>query len=450
MEEVKYLTVTAVSSYLEYLINQDPYLGKLIVLGEVSSSRLSKGHLYFNLKDEGAVVRCVMFKNYLDQNNLDIKDGMKVLVYGKLNLYKQGGYYSIMCFKIDEFGKGDLYKAFLLLKEKLEKEGLFKEEYKKPIPRINERIGVITALTAEAFNDIKITITRRFPSAVIYLYPSLVQGDSAPKALIKAINKANQDNLVDVIILARGGGSQEDLNCFNNEELAYAIFNSKIPIVTGIGHEGDFTIADFVADKRAATPTAAATLVTIDSSELKEQLNKVELRLNSIIARQITNLEHQYNVLKNNYYLKNYSEVLDLKIKDLNNLYFKLNQLSPLNKINIGFSELESYKKRLSLIKPLEKIDALKDKVVDYNLKINKLLENKINEFNRQINNNIDRLIIINPLNLMKKGYALAYQEGNLIKSVTELDQAKPLEVKFSDGKVETKISKIERNNNGS
>ena len=161
-------------------------------------------------------------------------------------------------------------------------------------------------------------------------------------------------------------------------------------------------------------------------------------------------MEHQYNVLKNNYYLKNYSEVLDLKIKDLNTLYFKLNQLSPLNKINIGFSELESYKKRLSLIKPLEKIDVLKDKVNDYNLKINKILENKINEFNRQINNNIDRLIIINPLNLMKKGYVLAYQENKLIKSVTELDQAKPLEVKFSDGKVETKISKIERNNNGS
>lgn len=450
MEEVKYLTVTAVSSYLEYLINQDPYLGKLIVLGEVSSSRVSKGHLYFNLKDEGAVVRCVMFKNYLDQNNLEIKDGMKVLVYGKLNLYKAGGYYSIMCFKIDEFGKGDLHKAFLLLKEKLEKKGLFKEKYKKPIPRISERIGVITAATAEAFNDIKITITRRFPSAEIYLYPSLVQGESAPQALIKALDKANKDNLVDVIILARGGGSWEDLNCFNNEELAYAIFNSKIPIVTGIGHEGDFTIADFVADKRAATPTAAATLVTIDSGELKEQLTKVELRLNSIIARQITNLEHQYHTLKNNYYFKSYHEVLDLKIKDLNNLYFKLNQLSPLNKINIGFSNLESFKKRLALIKPLEKIKALNDKVYDYSLKLDQVLGNKINEFERKIDNHIDRLIIINPLNLMKKGYVLAYQEGRIIKTVTKLDQAKPLEVKFSDGKVETKITKIERNNNGS
>ncbi len=433
MEEVKYLTVTAVSSYLEYLINQDPYLGKLIVLGEVSSSRLSKGHLYFNLKDEGAVVRCVMFKNYLDQNNLDIKDGMKVLVYGKLNLYKQGGYYSIMCFKIDEFGKGDLYKAFLLLKEKLEKEGLFKEEYKKPIPRINEKIGVITALTAEAFNDIKITITRRFPSAVIYLYPSLVQGDSAPKALIKAINKANQDNLVDVIIVGRGGGSIEDLWAFNEIEVIQAIYDSKIPIVTAIGHETDYTISDFVSDKRAPTPTAAAELVTPNSENLKETI-----------------LNNQDYILK--LYLDKVVQ-LELTIAQLEK---RLDNASPIKRVSIYQSDLlklhkdliKNYlyllEKKANIIKEF-KISMKNPQSLYKELKLKyELLNHKLNQNYQQLINikNYRYQLITNnlknkdPLLIMNKGFGLITKDEKVIVSIHEINLNDELEIKIKDGQI--------------
>jgi len=258
----KYLTVTALNKYIAYKIDNDPNLGFVYLQGELSNIRFSKEHLYFVIKDQDSEISGIMYSSSATKLTFMPKDGMKVLVSGKISVYQKKGTYNLIAITMSEAGLGALYQDFLFLKDKLEKEGLFAIEHKKPIPEYSEKIGVITSATADAFQDIKSTIAQRFPLAQIYLYPALVQGVDAPKSLIKALEQANKENIVDVIIIARGGGSFEDLSCFNDEKLARSIYASQIPIVSGVGHETDFTICDFVADERAPTPTGAAVRVT--------------------------------------------------------------------------------------------------------------------------------------------------------------------------------------------
>lgn len=446
MNENKYLSVTALNKYIAYKISNDKHLTQIAVLGELSNVRLSKNHLYFVLKDENSEINCIMFSS--NKNSLKFLpiDGMKVIITGSVNVYEPRGTYNIIAFQMLEFGKGALYQAFLELKDKLQKEGLFDFKYKLTIPEFNENIGVITSDTGEAFNDIKITITKRFPLATIYLYPSLVQGNEAAKSLIVAIKKANKDNICDVLIIGRGGGSQEDLSCFNDEELARTIFESKIPIVSAVGHEGDFTISDFVSDKRAATPTAAAMIVTPDKETLINDINNKKYNINNYIKRKINDLEFQYLSLSNKHYLKNFDKIIDEKIKDLTNLINNFHKLSPINKINKGFEQLSSLKNRLDVLKLDQKIDSLFIDVNRSKILLGKSINKLIDYYDKEIDNIIERLIIINPLNLMKKGYTLVYQNNNLIKSIDNLDELTEINVKFVDGEIRAKIKEIERN----
>lgn len=445
MNENKYLSVTALNKYIAYKITNDKHLTQIAVLGELSNVRLSKNHLYFVLKDENSEINCLMFSS--NKNTLKFLpiDGMKVVITGNVNVYEPRGTYNIIAFQMLEYGKGALYQSFLELKDKLQKEGLFDSKYKIMIPEYNENIGVITSDTGEAFNDIRITISKRFPLATIYLYPSLVQGNEAAKSLINAIKKANKDNLCDVIILGRGGGSQEDLSCFNDEELARTIFASKIPVVSGVGHEGDFTITDFVSDKRAATPTAAAMLVTPQKESLLNDINTKEYNINNYIKRKINDLEFQYLTLSNKYYLKNFDKIIDEKIKDLKNIINHLYHLSPISKINNGFEQLNNLTNRLKVLKLNKRIDLLFEDINRQEQLIFYSTNKLIDYYDKTINNIIERLIIINPLNLMKKGYTLVYQKNKLIKNIGELEESTNIVVKFSDGEVYAKIKKVER-----
>ena len=273
MENKKYLTVTALNKYLAYKIDTDINLRSFIILGEISNARLSKGHLYFVLKDEDSEISAVMFANYYNSLSFTPKDGVKVLVKCSLQLYQKKGTYNLQVTNMSEYGLGALYQNFLKLKEKLSKEGLFAESHKKEIPMYSEKIGLITSDTGDARHDVVSTIEKRFPIATIFLYPALVQCVDAPKSLIKAINRAESDNEVDLLIIARGGGSFEDLSCFNDEELARVIYDCHIPIISGVGHESDYTICDFVSDKRAPTPTGAAVLATSDKNVLISEIN---------------------------------------------------------------------------------------------------------------------------------------------------------------------------------
>ena len=278
------LTVTQlnrhVRTYLEY------EMGEVNVSGEISNlSKPVSGHVYFTLKDATAQVKCVYFRNRHNQASHGMQNGQQVIARGKLSLYEARGDYQLIVEQLDEAGQGDLYRQFELLKVKLAALGLFDAVRKKPLPRIPDCIGVISSATGAALQDILTTLGRRFPLIPVIVYPSDVQGKQAAPQLVKALQRANHEKRCDVIILARGGGSIEDLWAFNDECLAHAIASSRIPIVSGVGHETDFTIADFVADLRAATPTAAAESVVPDRLDLMARLQTIQGALISAIAR---------------------------------------------------------------------------------------------------------------------------------------------------------------------
>lgn len=283
-QDLPALTVSQLNRQIRFWLEND--VGEVAVLGELSNlSKPNSGHFYFTLKDASAQLRCVYFRNYHSLESRHFKDGQQVLAQGKLSLYEARGDYQLIVHSLSDAGLGELYRQFEALKAKLQSQGLFDAGRKKEVPRFPSIIGVITSSTGAALQDILTTLARRYPLATVKVYASEVQGKEASKQLIRAIDKANHDNQVDVLILARGGGSIEDLWAFNNEQLALAISNSQIPIVTGIGHETDFTIADFVADLRAATPTAAAEAVTPNQLELITALQLLERRAISLMGQ---------------------------------------------------------------------------------------------------------------------------------------------------------------------
>lgn len=337
------LTVTQLNRFIRNWLEQD--IGMICVEGEISNTtHASSGHYYFTLKDQGAQLKCVFFKNRHLASTPPLQNGQFILVQGRLSLYEARGDYQLIVETIEEAGIGELYRAFQLLKTKLAAEGLFEALRKKPIPSIAHSIGIITSPKGAALHDIMTTLTRRYPLALTKLYPCDVQGALAAAQLVKAIQCANSENLCDVLILARGGGSLEDLWPFNHEALAYAIANSKIPIVTGIGHETDFTIADFVADYRAATPTAAAEKVTPDWKKLEEQFYALEKRLKDAILRYVRDTRQRldYDLQKLSTpkrLIQTHQQTLDFLMKQLNQaVYYFINQKK--NSISIAAQAL--------------------------------------------------------------------------------------------------------------
>lgn len=275
------LSVSQLNFYIKSLIENDPKLQTVFVEGEISnlSDRYSSGHLYFSLKDQKALISAVMFAGNARRLVFAPKNGMKIICRGRVSLYEPSGRYQIIIEDMQPQGVGALALAFEQLKQRLAEKGLFDARFKKPIPKLPKRIGVITSPSGAAVQDIKNILTRRFPNITIILCPVLVQGDSAPPQMIDAIQKLNRFSLCDVIIIGRGGGSMEDLWAFNSEELAYAVFKSEIPVISAVGHETDYTICDFVSDLRAPTPSAAAELAVPDSAQIKRYLINVNRRL---------------------------------------------------------------------------------------------------------------------------------------------------------------------------
>lgn len=439
-QEVRYLTVTALNKYISYKFDSDNHLRQVYIKGEISNFRISNGHCYFVLKDDDSEISAIMFQNYAQRLKFKPQDGMKVLIEGEVKVYHKKGTYGLYVYKLDEVGLGQLYLNFLQLKEKLNQEGLFDSKYKKEIPLFPENIGVITSSTGDALHDIVSTITKRFPLAKIYLYPALVQGVDAPKDLVRALRRANLDGLAEVIIIGRGGGSFEDLSAFNDELLAREVFKSSIPVVSAVGHESDYTICDFVSDFRAPTPTGAAVRVTQDKGEILNFIDTSRVRLNSIVNSFLKHKTQKLLAATQSYGLNNFINILGQKNELLKTMTQNLQMNSPINQIKNNLVAVENYSIRLENINLLVRINDFQLDITSNINNLHKYTINKLNTATEEVNKNIDKLLILNPLNLINKGYTITYQNNHIVRQMTSLDQNKPIDIRFTDGIVSAKI----------
>lgn len=410
------LTVTDINNYIKNIVDGDFFLSNVTLKGEISNLKFhTRGHLYFSLKDENSKINAVMF-NYKNLGlNFIPKDGMNVIVKGKVSVFTTGGSYQITVSNMKEDGIGNLYILFEELKRRLEREGLFSPEHKKKLPRIPKKVGVITASTGAAVKDIISTINRRFPLTEIILFPTLVQGVGAKENIVKMINEANESD-VDVIILGRGGGSIEDLWAFNEEIVARAIYNSNKPIVSAVGHEIDFTISDFVSDMRAPTPTGAAELVVPSKVEIQSYLNDYKGRIISVINKKIKSYTDTFSKLKNTYILKNPISMYEIDEQKLDNMLEKLG--------SIMTYKLEREKSKLNNL----------SKMISPNM-LNRLDKEKI-----KLENIETKLNLLNPENILKKGYSLTLVEGKIVKSINSVKKGNIIDTKFSDGIIKSEV----------
>lgn len=413
----KYITVTQLTRYIKYKIDNDVHLNEVFLRGEISNFKAhSRGHFYFTLKDETSRINAIMFASNTRSLKFVPQDGMKVLVTGKVSVYEANGGYQIYVNELLEDGIGNLYIAFEQLKKKLEEEGLFKEIYKKPISKIPKKIGVITAPTGAAIRDIISTIKRRWPLTEIYLYPALVQGEDAKEDIVRQIKRADLAGL-DTLIVGRGGGSIEDLWAFNEEIVARAIFECSTPVISAVGHEVDFTIADFVADLRAPTPTGAAEMAVPQLKDIENYLHQVVIRLNNSITSHIKMDRQRLMKLTSRSIFQNPIMIYQTKELAFDHLMERL-KFSLVNLKNIKEKEFIQIKNSYVLRNPYQ------------------LLEQKKNRFVPAL----AKLETLSPLLTLKRGYTITKKDDKVINSSKRLKKDDLLEVEFHDGVVQTKV----------
>ena len=418
MDNSKVLTVSLLTSYIKTLFDREPFFQNVVVEGEISNfKRNTSGHLYFTLKDENAQISCVMFKSQTYSLTFEPKDGSKVYVKGSISVYPKSGVYQIYATSMKEVGLGDLYQKYEELKKKLELKGYFNKDRKKPLPKFPKCIALLTSKTGAVIEDLKSIILKRSQFSNLVLYPTKVQGDDAKYNIVENIKKANEDNEVDVIILARGGGSIEDLWPFNEEIVADAIYNSKKPIISAIGHETDFTISDFTADLRAATPSDAALIVVKDNFDLKNELDSLSLRLNMSYKNELEYLMSKVDRILDSQVFKNKDRLFLIHKQNLLSLSEKLELLSPSIKLTKMKDNLDNLNKHM--------LNAYQN-TINYNIKNHLILNEKLN--------------LLNPLTILNKGYSVTYKDKDIIKSINEVNSGDIITTKLSDGTITSKV----------
>lgn len=409
----KYLTVSAMTRYLKHKFDTDQNLRHVFLKGEISNFKAhTTGHMYFSVKDEASKINAIMFASSARKLNFVPADGMKVLLVGRISVYEATGNYQIYVEQMMEDGIGNLYVAFEKLKKQLASEGLFAPEHKKKIPKIPERVGIVTAATGAAIKDILSTIKRRYPICETILFPSLVQGDAAAEDIVRHIKLAQTYDL-DVLIIGRGGGSIEDLWPFNEEIVARAIYECPIPTISAVGHEIDYTIADFVADLRAPTPTGAAEIAVPNMVDLQKLLAQFRIRLNEGIYKKVNYQRLYLESVQNSFVLKNPMMMFDGKKQTLDYLLERANQ-SVLKKVERMRTHMDHIKQNYLLLHPEELYKEEK-------LKLGTLM---------------DKLELVNPMNVLKRGYTLTYLEDHTIGNAEDLSVGDQVKIKFYDGTI--------------
>ena len=389
------ISVSELNSYIKNKIADDEYLNNVLIKGEISNFKNHyTGHMYFTLKDENSLIKCIMFKSYAQKLDFMPKDGMKVFVLGGVSVFERDGIYQIYVKAMQEDGVGILYKKYEELKQRLDEQGYFDESHKQKIPLMPKVIGVLTSQTGSVIRDIINVSTRRNPNVRIRLYPVPVQGEGAAEKIADGIRFMNENNLADVLILARGGGSLEDLWPFNEEIVAHAIYNSKLPIISAVGHETDFSISDFVADLRAPTPSAAAELAVPDIYEIKQKINVYQNRLRMSLIKKVEIMKLRYE-------------------KCMNSRVFK----EPTRNINDNYLRVDNYIKRLE--------NTIKIKQKEEKTKYIEL---------------ISKLDTLSPLKTLTRGYSIVETDNKIIKSSKQLNTGDKIKLRFSDGQKEAEI----------
>ena len=389
------ISVTELNLYMKKKIDTDEYLNNVMVKGEISNFKHHyTGHMYFTLKDENSLIKCIMFKSYTSNLKFIPKDGMKVIILGTVSVFERDGVYQIYCKAMQEDGMGSLHLVYEELKNKLEKEGLFNKDHKKEIPKMPKCIGVLTSNTGSVIRDIINVSTRRNPNVYIKLLPVPVQGPTASEKIVQAIEEMNENKMADVIIIARGGGSLEDLWPFNEENVARAIYNSELPIISAVGHETDFTIADFVADLRAPTPSAAAELAVPNIADIILKLQECNNRLKISLKKKIELMKLRYE-------------------KCMANRVFR----EPLQKVNEKYILLDIRVKS-----------------------IRNSIDIKVNNEKAKFVELASKLDALSPLKTLTRGYSIITKDNKVVKSVNSIKNGDEIQVKFIDGKAKAKI----------
>jgi len=417
MEE-EYISVSQLTDYIRKLINSDSRLKQVYVRGEISNfKRYSSGHCYFSLKDEGSVIPGVMFYGFASKLKFEPKNGMKVLVRGYVDVYKSRGNYQLYAQRIIEDGLGELHIAFEQLKKELESKGYFEDDLKKPIPKFPKRIGVVTAATGAAIRDIVTTIKRRWPLCEIILFPSLVQGSLAANNIVRQIFVADNEFELDTLIVGRGGGNIEDLWAFNERIVAKAILACETPVISAVGHEIDWTIADYVADIRAATPTAAAEIAVPDIREISSKVDDLDSRASNVMAKQLNDNLEKFERIKNRPLFKNPHMIHERRGMDLDFIKGRL--------VSSSKEMIHSNQMRLSKVKSSN---------------VFRNPQSILDEKTITLSRNIDKLKVLNPLLTIQRGYAVARSKGKVVSYAKDLKKDEELELEFKDGKVNTRV----------
>ncbi len=394
-------SVAQINKYIAGIFKTDTFLPNISVQGEIGTlSYSASGHIYFTLKDEESTIRCAMWKSKRSGLNFQLKTGMKVVVTGGVDVYVQSGSYQITASKIAEVGVGNIYEQFELLKKKLEAEGLFDPQYKRSIPTHIKTLGVVTAATGAAVRDIISISKRRNPGIQIILYPALVQGSEAPADIISGINVLEEYG-VDCIIVGRGGGSMEDLWCFNDEGVAQTIFNCSVPVISAVGHETDFTIADFVSDLRAPTPSAAAELAVVDISHWMSALDEYNVRYEKLMK----------------------------------------------SRISAEKDDLRHYADKIRLLSPESKLNENRNRLVTFEEKLDSEMKAILTKYKNLLSLNAQRLHGVSPLNKLGGGYAYVAVNSTAIRSISDVNTGDEVTITLNDGRINALVTNTEKDN---
>ena len=439
----KYLSVTTLTKYLKMKFDKDPYLERVYLTGQVSNFRKRPTHQYFSLKDDHAVIQATIWSGIYQKLGFDLEEGMKINVIGRVQVYEPSGSYSIIIEKAEPDGVGALAIQFEQLKKKLTEEGLFQERFKQPLPQFSKRIGVVTSRSGAVIRDIITTVSRRFPGVDILLYPTKVQGDGAAEEIARNIARANQRDDLDLLIIGRGGGSIEDLWAFNEEIVVRAIFESRLPVISSVGHETDVTLADFVADRRAATPTAAAELATpVTKLDLLTHLQNQEKRMATAVQNVLSRKKEALKKCSQSVIFRQPERLYDGYLQRLDQLQLRLKQ-SLRTRISDNKQLVQARTHQLVQLSPITKIQRYQDRLGQ----LDKLLRSqmalvydaKVAEVKRLS----EALLMLDTSRIVARGYAIVKKEESVVDSVESLKKKDQVTLLMRDGRVELEVKDV-------